>query len=82
MSDVAIRVEGLGKEYRIGKRERYKTLRDTVADPKAGACDTLYRLTNDPRLNHRAQVLGGVAAERCALLLSEFFAGKRRLGKK
>ena len=52
------------------------------ADPKAGACETLFRLTDDPRLNHRAQVLGGVEAERCAFLLSEFFAGKRRLGKK
>jgi tRNA(adenine34) deaminase len=52
------------------------------ADPKAGACDTLYRLTDDPRLNHRARVVAGVHAERCAWLLSEFFAGKRRLGKK
>src|SRR5947207_1015198 len=52
------------------------------ADPKAGACDTLYRITDDARLNHRARVLGGVAAERCAFLLSEFFAAKRRLGKK
>ena len=52
------------------------------ADPKAGACDTLYRLTDDPRLNHRARVLAGVQAERCAWLLSEFFAAKRRLGKK
>ena len=51
-------------------------------DPKAGACETLYRLTDDPRLNHRAQVIGGVEAERCAFILSEFFAGKRRLGKK
>jgi lipopolysaccharide transport system ATP-binding protein len=32
VSDVAIRVEGLGKQYRIGKRERYKTLRDMVTD--------------------------------------------------
>src|SRR5690349_8987406 len=32
MSDIAIRVEGLGKQYRIGKRERYKTLRDTLMD--------------------------------------------------
>jgi lipopolysaccharide transport system ATP-binding protein len=32
MSDVAIRVEGLSKQYRIGARaERYKTLRDTLA---------------------------------------------------
>jgi tRNA(adenine34) deaminase len=50
-------------------------------DPKAGACDTLYRITNDPRLNHRAQVVGGVLAERCAGVLSEFFAAKRQLGK-
>jgi lipopolysaccharide transport system ATP-binding protein len=32
MSDIAIRVEGLGKQYRIGKRERYRTLRDTVTE--------------------------------------------------
>jgi tRNA(adenine34) deaminase len=48
------------------------------ADPKAGACETLFRLTNDPRLNHRAQVVGGVLAEECAVLLSDFFAAKRR----
>jgi len=47
-------------------------------DPKAGACDTLYRLTNDPRLNHRAQTVGGVLAEDCAALLRDFFAAKRR----
>ena len=32
MSDIAIQVENLGKQYRIGQRERYKTLRDTLAD--------------------------------------------------
>ena len=32
MSDIAIRVENLGKQYRIGKRERYRTLRDTITD--------------------------------------------------
>jgi tRNA(adenine34) deaminase len=52
------------------------------ADPKAGACDTLYRIASDPRLNHRAQVVGGVLANRCAAVLSDFFAAKRRLGKK
>jgi tRNA(adenine34) deaminase len=51
------------------------------ADPKAGACDTLYQITNDPRLNHRARVIGGVLAERCAAVLSDFFAAKRRTGK-
>jgi lipopolysaccharide transport system ATP-binding protein len=32
MTDLAIRVENLGKLYHIGPRERYKTLRDTVTD--------------------------------------------------
>jgi lipopolysaccharide transport system ATP-binding protein len=31
MSDIAIRVENLSKRYRIGEREPYKTLRDTIA---------------------------------------------------
>jgi len=53
-----------------------------AADPKAGACHTLYQITSDSRLNHRCQVVGGVLAERCALILSEFFTAKRRLGKK
>jgi tRNA(adenine34) deaminase len=51
-------------------------------DPKAGACDTLYTIPTDPRLNHRARVLGGVLADECAAVLSEFFAAKRRLGKR
>jgi tRNA(adenine34) deaminase len=48
-----------------------------AADPKAGACETLYQITSDPRLNHRAQVIGGVLAERCAGILGAFFANKR-----
>jgi ABC-type polysaccharide/polyol phosphate transport system ATPase subunit len=32
MSDIAIRVEGLGKEYRLGKRESYRSLRDTLVE--------------------------------------------------
>jgi tRNA(adenine34) deaminase len=51
-------------------------------DPKAGACHTLYQITNDARLNHRCRVIGGVSADRCAGLLSSFFARKRALGKK
>jgi lipopolysaccharide transport system ATP-binding protein len=35
MNDIAIRVEKLGKQYRIGKRERYQTLRDTLTDTVA-----------------------------------------------
>ena len=46
-------------------------------DAKAGACETLYQITSDPRLNHRAQVVGGVLAERCRAVLSEFFETRR-----
>ena len=48
-----------------------------AADPKAGALTTLYRLLDDPRLNHRAEVIGGVLAGPCGEILSRFFAGKR-----
>jgi len=52
-----------------------------AADPKAGACDTLYQITADPRLNHRAQVIGGVLADRCGSILSAYFGGKRPRSK-
>jgi tRNA(adenine34) deaminase len=52
-----------------------------AADPKAGACHTLYQIANDPRLNHRARLVSGVLAERCAAVLSRFFAGKRVRGE-
>lgn len=52
------------------------------ADQKAGACHSLYSITNDPRLNHRCQVISGVLAEECAAVLSSFFASKRSLSLK
>ena len=46
-------------------------------DPKAGSVRTLYQICDDPRLNHRAQVVEGVLAEECAGVLKAFFAAKR-----
>jgi tRNA(adenine34) deaminase len=51
-------------------------------DPKAGACHTLYQITDDSRLNHQATVLGGVLQAECRGILQEFFAQQRALGKK
>lgn len=51
-------------------------------DPKAGAVDSLFRLLDDTRLNHRAEVTGGVLADQCGGLLSHFFQEKRKQGKK
>jgi tRNA(adenine34) deaminase len=53
-----------------------------AADPKAGAVHTLYRLLDDPRLNHRCAVVNGVLAEDCGEILSRFFERQRRRGKK
>jgi len=46
-------------------------------DPKAGATGSLYNLLVDPRLNHEAEVIGGVRADECAALLRSFFADRR-----
>lgn len=51
-------------------------------DPKAGAVESLYRLLDDPRLNHRCTVFGGVLAAECGTILTEFFRAQRALGKK
>jgi len=47
------------------------------ADPKAGACESLYNIADDQRLNHRVHVVANFMAEPCRALLQEFFAGKR-----
>ena len=52
-----------------------------AADPKAGACGSLYNLCADPRLNHEVEVVPGVSEDETAALLSEFFADQTpRLG--
>jgi len=61
---------------------RISTVVYGTADPKAGAVRTLYNLLDDPRLNHRCQILSGVLAEPCGQILSQFFQEQRRLGKK
>jgi tRNA(adenine34) deaminase len=46
-------------------------------DPKAGAVASLWDVVRDPRLNHRVDVVGGIAEEECGELLRTFFAGHR-----
>ncbi len=46
-------------------------------DPKAGACVSLYQIASDPRLNHRAEITGGVLATECGEILTEFFQQRR-----
>jgi tRNA(adenine34) deaminase len=46
-------------------------------DLKAGACGTLYTITEDSRLNHQVHTIGGVLDEQCASLISGYFRNKR-----
>jgi tRNA(adenine34) deaminase len=49
-----------------------------AADPKAGACGSLFDLCRDPRLNHAVDVTAGVLAEEAGTLLRRFFAARRQ----
>ena len=42
-------------------------------DPKAGACGSVFDLTNEPRLNHRIEVLGGLLEQESQTLIQQFF---------
>jgi tRNA(adenine34) deaminase len=46
-------------------------------DPKAGAAGSVRDVVRDSRLNHRAEVVGGVLAAECGALLQEFFSARR-----
>lgn len=48
-----------------------------ASDPKAGMCGTLGNVVQDDRLNHRAELIGGVEAEQSSRLLSDFFRSRR-----
>lgn len=53
-----------------------------AADPKTGACVSLYNIPTDERLNHRVTLGEPVLAGECAEYLQQFFAEQRALGKK
>lgn len=48
-----------------------------AADPKAGACHTLYRIPADVRLNHRVEIIHGVLEPDCRKQLQAFFRERR-----
>ena len=47
-------------------------------DAKAGAVESLHRLCEDTRLNHRLPWTGGVLEKQCSALLTQFFADLRK----
>jgi tRNA(adenine34) deaminase len=49
-----------------------------ASDAKAGASGSALVVLNHPKLNHQAEVLGGLLAGECAAILREFFQRRRR----
>jgi tRNA(adenine34) deaminase len=48
-----------------------------ASDPKAGACGSVLEVMNHPRLNHQVELVGGVLAQECGQMLTEFFRARR-----
>lgn len=48
-----------------------------AADPKSGVCGSVINLFSESRLNHHAEIQGGILAEECGALLSGFFSARR-----
>lgn len=52
-----------------------------AAEYKTGAAGSIVDLFADPRLNFHAEIKGGVLAEECGKLVSDFFAERRQQNK-
>jgi tRNA(adenine34) deaminase len=48
-----------------------------AVDPRAGAVASLYTVTNDRRLNHRLEAIGGLCAAESSEMLRNFFINRR-----
>jgi len=48
-----------------------------AADPKTGACGSVIQLSQDTRLNHHTDVVGGVLEQECGDALRTFFRRRR-----
>ncbi|MBV1905230.1 MAG: tRNA adenosine(34) deaminase TadA [Pseudomonadales bacterium] len=56
---------------------RIKTLVFAATEPRAGAIVSSAQVLDNPKLNHKVQVLHGLMAEESSVLLRSFFASKR-----
>ena len=48
-------------------------------EPKTGACGSVINIANHKSLNHRIDVSGGILAEECSAMVSDFFKRNVRL---
>jgi tRNA(adenine34) deaminase len=52
-----------------------------AADPKTGACGSVVNLFAEPMLNHHTRIEGGMLAQQCGEMLTNFFRERRATGQ-
>jgi tRNA(adenine34) deaminase len=56
---------------------RITTLVYAATDPKAGAIESVFRVLEEPRLNHKMNCISGVLSSEASGLLKDFFRARR-----
>jgi tRNA(adenine34) deaminase len=57
---------------------RVKTIVYGAPDPRFGACDSLFNIPTDTRLNHRIEIISGIMAQESVALMQQFFKQIRK----
>ncbi len=57
---------------------RVKTIVYGAPDPRFGACDSLFNIPTDTRLNHRIEIISGIMAQESVALIQQFFKQIRK----
>ncbi len=57
---------------------RIKRLVYGTTDWRAGGCESVFNIVNNPWLNHQIEVRAGVLEDECSLIIKKFFAEKRQ----
>lgn len=59
-------------------QSRIKRLVYGATDWRAGACESVFNVVNNPWLNHQIEVRAGVLEDECITLMKKFFALRRK----
>ena len=52
-----------------------------LREGKTGACGSVFNVMSDPRHNHSVECIGGILADECSKMLSDFFKERRQQKK-
>lgn len=57
---------------------RIKTIVYGAADPKFGGCGSIFSIPDEPKLNHRIELIPGILAADSVILMKDFFRQVRQ----